>query len=138
MSCSDKCSTVTVYGPQAAWSKKSDADWLTHAVSDPEPTTNLKAAGSTIEIRSSSGALKGRVVYRTSDDGSTFGAWTVLNTNPTQVQTNDGISYRPGFIDLLSAVAAKQLIQWGVEIANTSGTSLEMCAVLVKVERVRS
>lgn len=134
MSCSGDSTT---YGPQAAWSKKSDADWLAHAMSPPESTTDLKSAGSSIEIRSSSGALMGRVVYRTSDDGVTFGSWTVLNTSPTQVQTNDGTLYRPGFVDLASVVAGKQLIQWGVEIANSSGSATEMCAVVVKIERKR-
>lgn len=128
----------SVFGPFTVWSKKDNSNWLAHVASDPETTADLAKARTSIENRSSSGAVKSRVVYRLSNDGDTWGGWTPLYSNGTAEQTNDGTTYGASFVDLLSTVQDKQLIQWGVEVINTSGTATEMITVVIKLDRKRS
>lgn len=134
MSCG---SDSTALGPQTVWSKKVNDAWLQHAMGEPESTTCLAKVRGSIENRSSTGALKSRIVYRLSNDGATWDAWTTLYAGGTTEQTNDGTSYGATFVDLLGAVAGKQLIQWGCEVTNTSGTATEIGSVIIKIDRKR-
>jgi hypothetical protein len=72
------------------------------------------------------------VVYRYSEDGITFGAWTPLYAAGTNEQVNDGLTQPDTSSDVTTG--AKRLIQWGVEVANTSGTSLEAAVATIQVE----
>jgi hypothetical protein len=132
MSCG---SDTTTLGPQIARSKKDDTNWLTHAFSPPEGTTTVRKIRGSIENRSSTGAAKTRIVYRLSNDGSTWQAWTTLYAGGTNEQTNDGTTYGGSFVDLASAVQGYQLIQWGVQVINTSGSATEIVNVTVKLDR---
>ncbi len=96
----------------------------------------MKARGS-IENRSSTGLIKTRIIYRLSNDGASWDNWTTLYASGVTEQTNDGTSYGASFIDLVSAVAGKQMIQWGVEAINTSGSATEITTVIVKIDRKR-
>lgn len=128
-------SSSTAFGPQTIWTKKDNASWLQHAIGAPESAADLLKARGSIENRSSSGLIKTRVIYRTSNDGASWDAWASLYANGANELTNDGTVYGPSYIDLAATVAGKQLIQWGVEAINTSGTATELATVIVKIDR---
>ena len=132
--CSTQSSTM---GPQVIYTQKTTATWLVHAFSAPESTSDLGAARASVENRASSGAMKFRAYYRTSNDGVTWDAWTSLYADGTNEQTNDGTSYGPDFVSVLNAVKGKQLIQWGVGAVNTSGPATELATTTLKIDRKR-
>jgi len=134
MACDDSGS-VTL-GSRPVWSQKDTTNWLTHALTEPESTVNLAKVRGSIENKSSTGAVKTRIAYRTTNDGSNFDAWTPLYTAGTSEQSNDGTTYGASFVDLLSAVAGKQAIQWGVQVINiNASTATELCSVTIKLDK---
>lgn len=134
MACDDNGS-VTL-GPRTVWSQKDTTNWLAHALTEPESTTGLAKVRGSIQNASSTGAVKTRIVFRTTNDGNTFDAWTPLYTSGTNEQSNDGTTYGASFIDLLSTVAGKQAIQWGVQTINiNASTATELTSVTVKLDK---
>ena len=125
----------TAKGPQQTWSKKDTTNWLFHPFGAPEDTTDLKAVRASIENRSSTGAYKSRVAYRLTNDGATFEDPVSLYANGASEQPNDGTTYGATFVDLSAAVAGKQLIQWGAQGINSSGTATEMAMTTIKIDR---
>ena len=128
-------SASSTMGPQVVYSQRSTSVWLVHAASAPESTVGVSGARAAIENRASTGAVKTRTYYRTSNDGVTFDSWTALYGDGVTEQTNDGTSYGADYVDLSNAVKGKQLIQWGVGVINTSGTATEMATSTLKIDR---
>lgn len=131
------CKDNQTLGPFTVWTQKS-ATYLFHPASAPESTVNWRDVRGSIENRGSSGAISTRIVYRLSNDGITWDSPLALYRSPNnpQVQTNDGTAYGSTFVDLSGDIQGKQWIQWGVEAANSSGTSTELATVTVKLDRV--
>lgn len=132
MNCGNNSSS---YGPQPLWSKKDDTNWNSHAMGAPQSTTGLKKVRGSIENRSSSGAAKSRIAYRFSNDGATWQGWTPLYAPGTNEQSNDGTTYGSTFVDLTSTAAGWQLIQWGAQVINTSGTATELVTTTIKIDK---
>jgi hypothetical protein len=69
---------------------------------------------------------------RTTDDGVAFGTPVAIGT---ATRNQNGTTYGLAFIDMGQTTAAAQLVQYGVEVINDSGASLEACYVSLKVDR---
>lgn len=83
------------------------------------------------ELAQSSGLLTVRSAVRTSDDGV---AWDTPVAIGGHSRYTNGITYGSGFTDMTSTTDAKQLVQPGVEVKNSSGTALEMGLVTLKLD----
>lgn len=132
MSCADGSTTLA---PKNVWTKKDTANWLAHAFTEVESAADIGKVRGSLEVRSSTGAIKTRIAYRTTNNGSTFDAWTPLYASGTNEQLNDGTMFGPSFVDLSNVVAGKQGIQWGVEAINASGVATEICAATIKLDK---
>ena len=130
MSCSSSSSST--YGPQTVWSNKSTS-WFFQPLTDAIDTASLKSLRTSIELRQSTGAIKARVAYRLSDDGSTWDSPLPLYTDGTKEQVNDGITYGAAYAT--PDLSAKLFCQLGAQVANTSGAATEIALVTVRADR---
>lgn len=130
MSCSDKFQTIPT---KALWSNKTTS-WFFQPMGSPEETTDIKTVRTSIENRRSTGAVKTRAAYRLSNDGNTWDTPVPVYTDGQKEQTNDGITYGDSFVTVTGG-DGKLYVQWGVQIANTTGTGTEIVEVTLKVDR---
>jgi hypothetical protein len=125
------CNKSSTFGPLPAWSIKSTSTWLFHPVSTFEDSTGLTHARPTLEVSQSSGAVKGRPAYRYANDPANPDQPVALDAaNNTQV--NNGTKFGT-YVDVQAN--SKLVIQWGVEVCNDSGTSVEMAMFTLRIDR---
>ncbi len=85
----------------------------------------------TSEFAEQSGNCKFRAALRWSDDGITWGASTNLVAGYT---STPGITYGSGYVDITVLGTPKPWVQFGVEVANTSGTRVELCNATLMID----
>lgn len=121
---------VTRVVAMVMWTDKTES-YSFFPIGPAKPMRATKARG-TLKVEQSTGAFKGKIMYRYSNDGISFDSAIDAYATP-KVQTNNGTSYGQTF-ETLNA-STKDLIQWGVAVANSSDTQEpEIAFVTVKIE----
>lgn len=83
------------------------------------------------EFAEQTGNCKARPALRWSDDGITWGAAT--NMVAAYLST-PGITYGSSYIDITVLGTPKPWVQFGVEVANVSGSRIELCNVSIMID----
>lgn len=134
MSCTDSYTL----GPSPVWSQGSSTLYVFHPFTAPLSTIDIKRARVSIEMGQNSGNAEIRPACRTSNDGVTWSTVDPLLGTGQGALTADGTSYGTEFIDLTGLanadVDSEQLIQFGVQCKNSSGSTHNMCNATLKVE----
>lgn len=85
-------------------------------------------------VSEDSGSGKMRPALRYSNDASTWDSSKELDAG---CRTSEGISWGTSYVDItaLAGTTARAWVQFGVEVANESGTRVEVCNATLRVER---
>ncbi len=83
------------------------------------------------EFAEQSGNCKFRAALRWSDDGITWGSSTNMIAGYTSAP---GISYGSTYIDITALGTPKPWVQFGVEVANVSGSRVELCNATLMID----
>lgn len=128
------CSSPTLNGTRIVWTAKSDveANAIFVAFSDGMNTAEIAKIRTSFALSDSSGGVKVRPAYRTSDDNL---SWSAPTTIGTQYLDANGTSQPAGWTDLVSALSTKQLVQFGMIAYNkTTGLAVELGNVYLKID----
>jgi hypothetical protein len=119
-----------LYGPDAVFSDGTTSPMFV-PLSDPLASAGLLNARVSTELVATSGFCKVRPALRWSDDGVVWGASSSIVAS---YRSTVGIDYGSSYLDLNVLGTPKPWVQFGVEVANVSGTRVEVCQASVMVE----
>lgn len=118
-------------GPLPVWSQKDTTNWVFHPALPPMDSARHKYVRASIEMAQNSGACKIRPALRMSNDGVTWDTPVAIGSD---TRNSNGTTYGNTFNDMGTTTAAKQIVQYGVQAVNDSGTALEMCSASLKID----
>ena len=119
-----------LFGPRPVWTDGTTSPtW--HALSEPLSSAGMINVRVSTELDESSGNCKIRPALRWSNDGV---AWDADVAIVTTYRSTVGIDYGSGYVDITALGRPKPWVQFGVEVANTTGTRVELCAATVLVD----
>jgi len=119
-----------VFGPKVVFSDGT-ANPMFIPLSDGLSSAGLINVRVSTEFAEQSGNCKFRPALRWSDDGITWGAAT--NMVATYL-TAPGITYGSSYIDITALGTPKPWVQFGVEVANNSGSRVEVCNASIMID----
>lgn len=119
-----------LWGPRSVWTDGS-ASPMFHPFSDAIDTGSVTFARVTIEMDQDTGNCKIRPALRYSSDGINWDAPAAISAT---YRTSIGIDYGTVWVDLTGLATAKNWVQFGVEAANDSGSSLNLCNASLMVQ----
>lgn len=119
-----------LYGPDTVFSDGTTTPMFV-PLSDPLASAGLLNARVSTELVATSGQCKVRPALRWSDDGVVWGPSSSIVAG---YRSTIGIDYGSAYLDLTILGTPKPWIQFGVEVANVSGTRVEVCKASVMVE----
>lgn len=129
MSCSKKESLTL--GPIPAWTVKSTTNWNFFALSPPMSSSGVINVRVSFEMANNSGDCKIRPVLRMSNDGVTWDSPVAIGT---ATLSDDGTTYGAVFENMATTTTAKQLVQFGIEVQNATGSGVELCLVSMRID----
>ena len=119
-----------LFGPSPVWTDGTTGPtW--HALSAPMSSAGMINVRVSTELDETSGNCKIRPALRWSNDAV---AWDADVAIVTTYRSTVGVDYGSSYIDITALGTPKPWVQFGVEVANTSGTRVELCAATVLVD----
>lgn len=120
-----------VFGPKTVWTDGTTSP-VFHPLSDPLASRSVQNARVSIELdQDISGLCKIRPALRYGSDGVTWDGDALIDST---YKTSAGITYGTTFVDLTGLGTAKTWVQFGVQVANESGSAVNLCNATVMVE----
>ncbi len=112
-----------LFGQRTVFSDGS-ASPIFHPLSEPMSSAGIINVRVSTELAETSGNCKLRPALRWSDDGIGWGAASAIVAT---YRTTTGIDYGSNYIDITALGTPKPWVQFGLEVANNSGTRVEVC-----------
>lgn len=119
-----------VFGPKVVFSDGT-ANPMFIPLSDGLSSAGMINVRVSTEFAEQSGNCKVRPALRWSDDGITWGSATNMVTTYLSAR---GITYGSTYIDITALGTPKPWVQFGVEVANTGGSRVEVCNASIMID----
>jgi hypothetical protein len=120
-----------LFGPKTVWTDGT-VNPTFHPLGDPMASRGLINARVAIEMsEDTSGLCKIRPALRYGNDGV---SWDASGAIDTTYRTSAGITYGTTYVDLTAVATTRPWIQFGVEVANESGSAVNICNATLLVE----
>lgn len=107
------------------------ANPIFHPLSEPMSSAGIINVRVSTELAETSGNCKVRPALRWSDDGI---GWGSSSTIVATYRTTTGIDYGSSYVDITALGTPKPWVQFGLEVANSSGTRVEVCNTSLMVD----
>ena len=95
-----------------------------HPLSEPMSSAGIINVRVSTELAETSGNCKLRPALRWSDDGIGWGSASAIVAT---YRTTTGIDYGSAYVDITALGTPKPWVQFGLEVANTTGSRVEVC-----------
>lgn len=119
-----------LFGPSPVWSDGTTSPSF-RPLSDPIQAKGLLNVRVSTEMSEDSGNCKIRPALRYSNDGIN---WDASKDIVAGYRTTEGIDWGTTYIDISAGTTPRAWVQFGVEVANESGSAINVCNATLRVE----